>query len=203
MKIKKLTILSFLAISLLSGCSKKENENINDQIVAINGTKKDLTAKKAERDASFVLQSVNNGQITIDLKQNSWDFVNYKNKAVLVVFFGTWCPPCKAEIPHLVNLRKKFNQDLEIIGVDVGKRGTGKRNSQQYMKTFIKEHNVTYPIAFDGDVGAMFASTAQLNPSGSIPFMILFDKHGVFQKDYIGMTPEEMLEQDIKNILKD
>ena len=71
------------------------------------------------------------------------------------------------------------------------------------MKTFIKEHNVTYPIAFDGDVGAMFASTAQLNPSGSIPFMILFDKHGVFQKDYIGMTPEEMLEQDIKNILKD
>ena len=35
-------------------------------------------------------------------------------------FFATWCPPCKVEIPELVNIRKDYSKDdLVIIGLDV------------------------------------------------------------------------------------
>src|SRR5215831_17830908 len=40
-----------------------------------------------------------------------------RGKAVLVNFWATWCPPCREEIPALIELQKKYKDHLQIVGV--------------------------------------------------------------------------------------
>jgi len=191
MKIKKITILTILTLALFTGCGEKEK--IDDSVIA-EGTEK-------EQSVVFNLKTVEGKDLKIIAKKEGWVFSGYENKVILLNFFGTWCPPCKAEIPHLLNIRKELKNDFEIIAIDVGKRGGG-LNTQEELTNFIKEFAVTYPIVTGADNPKLFGAVSDLNPSGSIPFMILFNKKGQFMKPYIGMKPEEMLFSDIKQTIE-
>jgi len=191
MKIKKITILTILTLVLFTGCGEKEK--IDDSVIA-EGTAK-------EQSVVFNLKTVEGKDLKIIAKKEGWVFTGYENKVILLNFFGTWCPPCKAEIPHLLNIRKELKNDFEIIAIDVGKRGGG-LNTQEELNNFIKEFSVTYPIVTGADNPKLFGAVSDLNPSGSIPFMVLFNKKGQFMKPYIGMKPEEMLFSDIKQTIE-
>lgn len=191
MKIKKITILTILTLSLFTGCGDKEK--IDESVVA-NGTAQ-------EQSVVFNLKTSDGKDLKVEAKKDGWVFNGYENKVILLNFFGTWCPPCKAEIPHLLNIRKQLKNDFEIIAIDVGKRGGG-LNTQEELAAFIKEFGVTYPIVTGADNPKLFGAVSDLNPSGSIPFMILFNRKGQFMKPYIGMKPEEMLYSDIKQTIE-
>jgi len=191
MKIKKITILTILTLALITGCGDKEK--IDDSVVA-NGTAQ-------EQSVTFDLKTTDGKDLKVIAKKEGWVFTGYENKVVLLNFFGTWCPPCKAEIPHLLNIRKKLKENFEIIAIDVGKRGGG-LNTQEELNAFIKEFGVTYPIVTGADNSKLFGAVSDLNPSGSIPFMILFNKKGQFMKPYIGMKLEEMLYSDISQTIE-
>jgi len=73
-----------------------------------------------------------------------------KKKLILVNFWATWCPPCIKEIPDLLNLKKKFEKDIEIIFVSVDANPTKaipkflKKNKLDNFKTYIdKKLNLT------------------------------------------------------------
>ena len=191
MKIKKITILTILTLALFTGCGDKEK--IDESVVAND--------KKQEQSMVFNLKTSDGKDLKVIAKKEGWVFTGYENKVILLNFFGTWCPPCKAEIPHLLNIRKQLKDNFEIIAIDVGKRGGG-LNTQEELNSFIKEFEVTYPIVTGADNAKLFGAVSDLNPSGSIPFMILFNKKGQFMKPYIGMKPEEMLFSDISQTIE-
>ena len=198
MKFKKLAFFSILTMSLLSGCTDKEK--IDESAIAEK--KEEKQAVQKQQIPTFNLQN-NDGttiKVIADMK-NGWSFEGLENKVVLLDFFGTWCPPCKAEIPHLNNIREKLKKDFEIIGVDIGKRGGGV-NSTEELDNFIKQYKIKYPITKGGDNSKLFGAVSELNPNGSIPFMVLFNKKGEFIQYYIGMKPEEMLMKDIQTTIK-
>ncbi len=202
MKIKNITILSILTIALLTGCNNEEV--IDKNVIANTKTKKETksNAKAIQQLPVFKLATANGSKIDIEIKENNvWNFTNVKDKVVLLDFFGTWCPPCKAEIPHLNNIRKELKKDFEIVGMDIGKRGGG-HNTPEELKQFISEYNIEYPITFGKETGQVFAAVSNLNKNGSIPFMILFDKKGNYVTHYIGMVQEEILINDIKKVIK-
>ena len=66
-----------------------------------------------------------------------------KKKLILVNFWATWCPPCIKEIPDLLNLKKKFERDIEIIFVSVDANPTKvipkflKKNELENFDTYI------------------------------------------------------------------
>lgn len=63
-----------------------------------------------------------------------------KGKVVLVNFFATWCPPCRAEIPEIVDLRKRFPDDkLYIVGLSVD-------DTPEPLPAFMKETGINYPV---------------------------------------------------------
>ncbi len=190
MKIKKITILTILFLALFTGCGDKEK--IDEDIVANSSS---------QQEPVFHLKTAEGKDLKIIVKETGWIFEGYENKVILLNFFGTWCPPCKAEIPHLLNIREKLQKNFEIIAVDVGKRGGG-TNTQEELASFIKEFSVTYPIVTGADNPKLFGAVSELNPSGSIPFMLLFNKKGQFVKPYIGMKPEEMLFSDISQTIE-
>ena len=72
----------------------------------------------------------------------------FKGKVVVVDFWATWCPPCRAEIPGYVELQKKYGKDgLVIVGIscDQGKNAAGT------VKNFIQKNGVNYRIVMADD----------------------------------------------------
>jgi len=191
MQIKKTLILVFISLTLFIGCGDKDGVD-EDMISNKSGASQQLP--------EFNLKTTDGKDLKIKVTKEGWKFQGLEDKVVLLNFFGTWCPPCKAEIPHLLNIREKLKKDFEILSIDVGKRGGGV-NTPEELAAFIEEFKVTYPITSAGDNTKLFGAVMELNPGGSIPFMILFNKKGQYVQYYIGMKPEEMLFSDISKAI--
>ena len=93
-----------------------------------------------------------------------------KGKYVLVDFWASWCGPCRAEMPKLVELYKQYNRkDFEIVGLSLDKDG-------EAWKKGIKDLGITWPQISDLKFwDSIFASTYGIN---SIPHLMLLDKDG-------------------------
>jgi len=199
MKIKNIAIFSILTIALLSGCGDKEKI---DESAVVQSKPKEQKVKQ-EEPIVFNMKKSDGQAIKIIIEPNKgWKFEGVdENKVILLDFFGTWCPPCKAEIPHLNNIREKLQKDFEIIGIDIGPRGGGVTDPSE-LKAFIKDFEIKYPVTSGADNVKVFGAVSELNPGGSIPFMLLFNKKGEYVRYYIGMKPEEMLFSDIKRTIE-
>jgi len=180
-------ILLLTVALLLSACSKKDKKSDNNTI-----TKQEKTVKKIKEKKSntITLTSVNGEKIEIKKTKKGFTFSNAKNKIVLVSFFATWCPPCKAEIPHLNNLQEKYKDKLKIIGILIE---SNKDNDE--IKSFINYHAINYTIT-NSAANMDFASA--VGGVRNVPFMLMYDKKGDYVTHYLGAIPEEMIDSDIQ-----
>ncbi|ABK81808.1 TlpA family protein disulfide reductase [Campylobacter fetus] len=177
-------IIAFLLI-FAYGCSK---EGKNEE-TAMEGSSSAVIGEDYSRAFSL---SLNSGE-TLYMQRNQKGFdIEDNNKAVLFAFFATWCPPCKAEIPYLVNLQDKFEKNLRVVGVLMEDR------TNDEIKEFIKMYNINYDIAY-GDNNYFFAKA--LGGVVGIPFMVLYYPDGKYANAYTGMVPLEMLESDVKKVI--
>ena len=92
---------------------------------------------------------------------------SHKGKVVILNFWATWCPPCRAEMPSMEALYKRFqNQGLEILALDIGE-------SAAVVQQFIRNNNYTFPVLLDlsGTAGSVYGVTA-------IPTSFIIDRGG-------------------------
>jgi thiol-disulfide isomerase/thioredoxin len=75
-----------------------------------------------------------------DLDHRELSTTDWRGKVVLVNFWATWCPPCRAEIPDLVALQEKYRGQLQIIGVSQDE------GSPEVVRRFASEYKINYPI---------------------------------------------------------
>ena len=126
-------------------------------------------------------------------------YVNgHKDKVVMFDIFATWCPPCRAEAPNLTHLQKKYHDDLLILGVTIEDVITNKE-----LDDFKTEYGADYAIVNSKDNERLYRAIASATKAGQrfpIPFMVMY-KDGQYVTHYVGQTPEEMIESDIKKAL--
>lgn len=114
-------------------------------------------------------------------------------KVVLLDFWSTSCPPCVDEIPHLQKLYQKYNKrGMALVGV-AGYRG----DTAEDVKSFMKEMKMTYPSVMDSA-----KSVARQYGLRYLPTMVVIDKNGVIKNIHIGYTEPQVLESEIKALLK-
>ena len=107
---------------------------------------------------------------------------DYKGKVVVLDFFATWCEPCRAETPRLVQLQKDYGASgLQVIGLNVG--GADDRDQ---VPAFAKEFGIEYPLGFPDDN----LVDQYLTDDQSIPQAFVFNRNGDLVKRFIGYSPK-------------
>jgi len=97
-------------------------------------------------------------------------------KVVLLDIWATWCPPCRAEIPFLIGLQKKFKgKDVVIVGVSVDEKKSD-------VVDFVKKQGINYTIAHDSR-GQKIGQPYQVR---GIPATYVIDKKGIIRYPHSG-----------------
>jgi thiol-disulfide isomerase/thioredoxin len=134
---------------------------------------------------SFTMKDMNG----VDVKLSS-----FKGKPIVVNFWATWCGPCRAEIPSLVELQKKYGgpgQDLVVLGISVD-------DPIEKLKPYATEMKMNYPVL----VGSQREDvTEAFGPLWGIPVTVFIGRDGTIHKKHSGIATKEQFEQEIKALL--
>ncbi len=186
---KRYPYILLLIVTLAFTACSKEQKDVN------NKTKKHENVEiKVQKTDKITLTTVDNKKIEVKKTKKGFLFSNAKDKIVLVSFFATWCPPCKAEIPHLNNLQEKYKDKLKIIGILIE---SSKDNDE--LKSFMNYHAINYTVTNSPSNQTLANAVGGVK---NIPFMIMYDKKGDYVTHYLGAIPEEMIDSDIQTALK-
>lgn len=118
---------------------------------------------------------------------------DYAGKVVILDLWATWCPPCRKEIPHLIELGNEYKErGVEVIGVTM-------ENPQADLKKvqdFAREFNINYKVGWA--TREMALSVLELSGRDTIPQTLIITRDGRVIKHIVGFhplrTPESMRE---------
>ncbi|HET6861471.1 MAG TPA: TlpA disulfide reductase family protein [Pyrinomonadaceae bacterium] len=162
------------AIFLFPACSSKEVGPDNTTPVASNPPSTTLPMPPLSGNSLSKM-----GWEMADGRRNV--FSDFKGSALVLDFYATWCEPCRASVPHLIALQKKYaDQGLKVIGLNVG----GPDDLAE-VDSFAKELNIDYVLAVPDDDLVHFL----LADTSDIPQTFVFDRQGVMARRFIGFGP--------------
>ena len=189
----KILFTAILIILVASGCSSNEEKKTQQTAQEQTATPKVTQKKDTAKNDAIVLTDTSGDTIKVKQTSDGFIFEGYEGKVVLLNFFATWCPPCKAEIPHLNNLQKKYAKDIKIISVVLEEN----KSNEEIIK-FMNKYGVEFTITNSPD---NFKLAKILGGVESIPFMVIYDRKGSYSQHYVGAVVQEMIEADIKKVL--
>jgi thiol-disulfide isomerase/thioredoxin len=130
----------------------------------------------------FVLRDINGNTVRLSA---------YRGKVVLINFWATWCPPCRAEMPDLVRLQREHaRQGLQVIGI------TYPPETKIRVRRFASSLKVNYPIILGTrQLKARFSSDETL------PLTIVIDRDGKVSNIIVGILLREEFDEKIKPLL--
>ncbi|NOZ03571.1 MAG: TlpA family protein disulfide reductase [FCB group bacterium] len=188
-----LSLMVFLGVFIFNGCGQgQKEESAANEPLALATKAKSIRPSGAVKAPDFTLATVEGDWVTLK---------SLRGKVVLLNFWGTWCPPCRKEIPDFVKLYDKYNEDgLEIVGI------TLTSGSPSDIKKFMEEYNMNYIVLTDikGNETQMVTQSygkATGRPINGIPTTFIIDREGYIVKSYIGPRTEEVFYNDLKPYL--
>lgn len=145
--------------------------------------------QKTERKAPlFSLQNAE-GQVV--------NAAEFKGKVLILDFWATWCPPCREEIPHFIELQNQYGeQGLQVVGISVDQQGWA------VVKPFIQENGINYPILmYTEDVYKDYQELIEPAMRDGIPFTFIIDRQGNVREKFVGYRDKSVFETAIKPLL--
>jgi len=115
---------------------------------------------------------------------------DYRGKVMVLNFWATWCGPCRAEVPDLVELQKRYPEQLQVIGLVVDD------DDQDAIKKFAAKYGVNYPLAIaDDDVRLQYGGIPAL------PTSFILDAEGRVVQKHEGLRDPVLYEVEIRSLL--
>ncbi len=146
------------------------------------------------RDANSLTYLVNEDSVTFslpDLNKETYNFPNEqtKGKVTLIQIMGTWCPNCLDESRYVIEQKKKYGDQLEIIAVTFETQKTLDEKINK-VKTYKENLGLDYTFVIGGKASKASALTVfpMLNKVISFPTLIIIGKDGQVKKIHTGFS---------------
>ena len=125
--------------------------------------------------------------VLTDMNGKKQQLSDYKGKGVLLNFWGTWCQPCKQEMPAMNELYKEYqNRGVQILAVHVV-------NTTFLVRQFIQQYHLSFPVLIDRNKDVQHAyniaplpTTILIGPDGRIKNIVVGNQH-LTKNDFIQM----------------
>nr|WP_263326689.1 redoxin domain-containing protein [Neobacillus sp. Marseille-Q6967] len=166
--ITAVVLIAFLTVAVVQAMDKKaEPENASQEAANMEGLK--VGAKAPD----FELKTLAGDTVKLS---------DLKGKKVMLNFWATWCPPCKAEMPAMEQLHKELGDEVVILAVNI--------DPHLDVKAFVDENGITFPIPLDekDEVNELYQIL-------SIPTTYFIDSNGNIGNKYIGAMNLEAMKQ--------
>lgn len=140
----------------------------------------------------FVMSLTDGGTIAVVQDDDGlWGFDGLNGRLKLLFFFDIACEPCRAMLPHLVDIETQYSNHLEVFGI------LTQSTNPDALNALLQSYNINFKIAhFSEEIADIFPNNAD------IPYTILYDLSGRKVLEYNGVLPQEMLEFDIRKTLE-
>jgi thiol-disulfide isomerase/thioredoxin len=142
--------------------------------------------------AADVLRVLNSMPMT-DLAGKPSRLGDWKGRILVVNYWATWCPPCRAEMPGFSRLAQKYGtKNVQFVGIGID-------NADKVIQ-FAKDSPVSYPLTIG--TPEHLALAGQLgNPAQGLPFTLLLDAEGRLHSVKLGRMTESDLEQRLTALI--
>lgn len=125
-----------------------------------------------------------------DLDGDPLDIADFRGKPVVVVVWGSWCTPCRAEAPDVVAAAQELGAQAQFVGINL------RNPSTTEAKAYVRSFSITYPSFFSPDGKAMLQFPGTLGPR-SIPAFVVLDEQGRVAASIIGKLPSQQTLVDL------
>lgn len=120
-----------------------------------------------------------------------------RGRPAVVVVWGSWCPPCRAEAPVVVSAAREYGDRVGFVGINI--RDASTDQGRAFERTF----EVPYPSFYSPDGVALLSFPGTLGPN-SIPSTVVLDDQGRVAAAVVGPLPSELtLTELIDRVLED
>src|SRR5690554_1229217 len=161
-----------------TGNNTTEGEGENQQ-EGLN-TSGEVGIKKGNVAPNFELETLNGEVVTLE---------DFHGEKIMLNFWATWCPPCRAEMPDMQKVYE--DHDVTILAVNL----TQTETNLQTVETFVDDFGLTFPILLDTKT-----EVADLYGIQPVPTSFLIDTEGRIANIAIGPMNEDMLIQRFKEM---
>ena len=119
----------------------------------------------------------------------------WKGKVIVLNFWATWCPPCRAEMPFFEASRKKYaSRGVVFIGAAIEDGADSVRN-------FAKANHIAYPLVMAGSEYGIALLQALGNKDAGMPFTMMIDRQGNVVAIKLGILTTARLQQILEPML--
>ncbi|WDL95366.1 TlpA family protein disulfide reductase [Alicyclobacillus sp. ALC3] len=130
----------------------------------------------------FTLTQLSNGQ-SVSLAQ-------YAGKPIFINFWASWCPPCRAETPDIVQAYRKYGNKVSFISVNLTNQDT-----LPNVQAFVKKFGIQYPVLLDKT-----AAASNLYDVIAIPTSFFINRKGLIVARFSGAIPHAELTSMLNRI---
>ena len=114
---------------------------------------------------------------------------DFHGKRVMINFWATWCPPCRAEMPDMEKLYR--NKDIVILAVNL----TNKEKGMGGIEKFVKDYKLTFPVLLDKN--SDIANLYEIKP---IPTSYMIDSNGIIRYKVMGAMNYDLMVQEYEKM---
>ncbi|PKR78716.1 alkyl hydroperoxide reductase [Halalkalibacillus sediminis] len=190
----KKTIIIIVLVGMLSyalfDLFLSDDESVNQS----NTEKEDYTIQSDSEDSEV------EADVGLDIGSEAPDFEvetlkgetvklsDYRGEKIMLNFWGTWCPPCRAEMPDM----QKFYEEHDVTILAMNLFDT--ESSMQDVEDFVEDFGLTFPVLIDeGEV----ATDYQVIP---VPTSYMIDSNGIIQYKRLGVMNYDMMVQELEKM---